>query len=189
MVGAIAIVATVSACGDSEPDAGPEVPANDYCAPVDNWDSELAAFEVEVLVLVNEARAEGAICGTSDVYEPAPALSMDPALRCAARIHALDMATQDYFSNLDPEGLRYSDRAAMAGYEAFTRGQNIGAAHSSPEQLVVAVLGSPGLCRTLMDPDATDFGMGRVFAEGVEHSSYWTQVYGGPTSASDETGE
>ena len=99
------------------------------------------------------------------------------------------MATQDYFSNLDPDGLRYEDRAELAGYAGFARGQTIGAAQSNAEQLVTAIIGSPGLCRTMMDPGATTFGMGYVLASEAEFPNYWVQVFGGETPISDETGE
>ena len=177
-IGVALLAGAVVGCADDEDPPAPEVPASEYCAAVDGWDPKLAAFELEVLAEINAAREAGATCGADEVFEPAPALRMDPALRCAARVHALDMATRDDVDNLDPEGLRYSDRAELAGYAGTARAQNIGAAQQDPEQLITAVLGSAGLCRTLMDPDADEIGVGHVLADEAEYPSYWVQVYG-----------
>ena len=175
----LALGACLCACTEDEPTPMPEVPELEYCAPVGGWEPDLSAFEDEVLVLINERRAGGALCGSDD-YAPAQMLSMSPALRCAARVHALDMATQDYFSNLDPDDLRYSDRAQLAEYEGTALGQNIGAAHATPAQLVTAMMGSAGWCRTLMEPSASEIGVAYVLAEEATYSNYWTQVYGAP---------
>ena len=177
------------ACPGPEPEPAPEVPATEYCAAVDNWAPTLAAFELEVLARVNEIRTEGTICNLDEEFAAVEPLTMDPALRCAARVHALDMATQDYFSNVDPDDLRYTDRAELAGYAGFARGQLIGAAQSDADQLVTAILGSPGLCRTMMDPGASEFGMGYVLTDAAEFPNYWVQVFGGESPSADETGE
>jgi uncharacterized protein YkwD len=172
----------ICACVPEDEPPPPEVPPDvEYCAPVRDWDPEWSALEAEVLVLINEHRAAGAECG-NDSFAPAEPLSMNPALRCAARIHALDMGARDFFSNLDPDGLGVSDRAVAAGYEGTAVSQNIGANHSTAAQLVEATMGSTGLCAHLMDPEAEELGVGFRPASGASYASYWTQVFGKPAS-------
>jgi uncharacterized protein YkwD len=171
--------AGVCACtGDPDQPELPEVPPDvEYCASVRDWDPALAQLEDQVLVLVNERRAEGAVCN-KDTYEPAEPLTMDPALRCAARKHALDMGEQDYFSNVDPDGLGFADRAAMAEYDGTALHQNIGGGQSVAEQVVTSIMGSSGLCAQLMDPVATQIGIGHAPDTEAKYVRYWAQVLG-----------
>ena len=46
-----------------------EVPNSEYCADVAAWEDTWVAWEDEVVELVNERRAQGAICG-GDEFEP-----------------------------------------------------------------------------------------------------------------------
>lgn len=162
---------------DDEEPKPPEVPEVEYCDAVRDWDPAWSAFEDEVLVLLNEQRAAGVTCG-EEAFDPAEPLRMDPALRCSARKHALDMAEQDYFSNLDAEDLDFHARAEAAGYAGMALEQNIGAEHSTPEQLVTAVMHHTELCVHVMTPEADEFGMGYLEYEGASYPTYWTQVFG-----------
>jgi uncharacterized protein YkwD len=175
MAGAICMACT--ACTpDEEPDP-PEVPAVEYCDAVRDWDPAWSAFEDEVLVRLNEHRAAGATCN-DQAFDPAEPLRMDPALRCAARKHALDMAEQDYFSNLDTDDLDFHARADAAGYTGTALEQNIGATHSTPEQLVEAVIQHSELCIHVMTPEADELGMGYLVYEGATYPNYWVQMFG-----------
>jgi uncharacterized protein YkwD len=173
MAGTICIGCTPEA----EQPEPPEVPEVEYCDAVRDWDPAWSAFEDEVLVQLNEQRAAGAMCG-DEVFDPAEPLRMDPALRCAARKHALDMGEQDYFSNLDPDTLDFHASAEAAGYAGAALEQNIGAAHSTPEQLVKAVMGHIELCTHVMTPQADELGMGYLEFEGASYPSYWAQTFG-----------
>lgn len=154
----------------------PEVPPDvEYCASVDGWPEELAQFEVDVVAELNLRRGEGAMCG-EDSFEPAEPLTMNAALRCASRKHALDMGEQGYFSNLDPDMLDFFARAELAQYEGTPLSQNIGANHHTPEQLVTALMGNTELCRHAMDPAADEIGVGYSVAD--DGWIYWVQVFG-----------
>ncbi|KIG12420.1 putative transmembrane protein [Enhygromyxa salina] len=175
---ALGLCLGICACTGNQEDEPPEVPADvEYCDAVSDWDPALSQLEAEVLVLVNEQRAAGAMCG-NDSFEPAQPLTMDPALRCAARRHAVDMGEQDYFSNLDPEGLTFADRAGMAEYEGTARGQTIGARQSVADQVVTAIMGSTGLCAQVMDPLANEIGIGHAPDTDAKYVRYWAQVFG-----------
>ncbi|PRQ06900.1 Cysteine-rich secretory protein family protein [Enhygromyxa salina] len=173
------ICAGTGACTGTQADPEqPEVPADvEYCASVSAWDPALAQLEDQVLVAVNERRAAGAMCGP-DSFEPAQPLTMDPALRCAARRHAVDMGAQDYFSNLDPDGLTFADRADLAEYDGAALSQNIGARQTTAEQVVTAIMGSNGLCAQLMDPAANEIGIGHAPDTDAKYVRYWAQVFG-----------
>jgi uncharacterized protein YkwD len=151
-----------------------DVPANDYCAAVSDWPDESAAFEDEVLTLVNERRVAGADCGEAGVFDPVPPLTMNDALRCAARAHSLDMSERGYFDHTDPDGLDPADRAAAAGYVGSTWGENIAAGYPSPESVMEGWMNSPGHCANIMRASFTEIGIG--YADG----NYWTESFGAP---------
>jgi uncharacterized protein YkwD len=175
---ALTAASVICACTpDDEPEPPEAVPDIEYCDAVREWEPAWSTFEEEVVVLLNERRAAGGNCADQS-FEPSGPLRMDPALRCAARKHALDMAEQDYFSNLDLEELDYHARAELAEYAGTALDQNIGAAHSTPEQLVTAVMGSVELCVHVLTPDADEIGVGYLEYEGSAFPNYWTQVFG-----------
>ena len=80
-----------------------DLPANDYCDAVADWDPQWIEFENEVLELVNQQRAAGAVCGDQGSFDPADPLTMNAALRCAARNHSMDMGLRDYFDHYNEE--------------------------------------------------------------------------------------
>ncbi len=166
-------------CNDSDDDdGGDDVSDAAYCDEVEGWDPSSIDFEDQVLELVNQRRSEGAVCGTT-TFDPAGPLVMDPALRCAARKHSLDMATRNFFDHNTPEGLTPWDRTMMAEYDANAIGENIAAGQPTPEDVMTAWMGSTGHCMNIMNPAATELGVGYVVA-GPEamYSVYWTQVFG-----------
>ena len=169
------------ASGDESPDPSGggdgTVPANDYCAGVSSWDATATEFEEDVLVLVNEARAAGADCG-GQVFGPAGPLTMNPALRCAARVHSEDMAVRNFFDHVNPDGDDPFVRMGYAGYTYFTAGENIAAGQQSPAMVMDSWMTSPGHCSNIMNPDFEDIGVGVFPAEGAAYSLYWTQTFG-----------
>lgn len=157
---------------DGNPPPPDDVPSNAYCDPVAAWDEAWAAFEEEVVTLMNVERAQGADCGSAGVFEPATALTMDPALRCAARKHSLDMSTRDFFGHTDPDGDGPGDRIEAAGYVPLLWGENIASGYSSPQAVVDGWMGSDGHCANIMNANFTDVGVG--YYEG----NLWTAAFG-----------
>lgn len=162
---------------DSGGGGGDEIPANAYCADVSSWDSAMTEFEEEVLILVNEARAEGANCGGQS-FGPAGPLTMNSALRCAARVHSKDMAERNYFDHNNPDGEDPFVRMERAGYNYFTAGENIAAGQPTPETVMQGWMDSPGHCSNIMNPDFEDLGVGTFSGTGAQFSIYWTQAFG-----------
>jgi hypothetical protein len=73
-----------------------------YCDGVSTWSPTWEGYENQVLTLVNQKRAAGASCG--GVYKPpAPALTLDTRLRCAARVHSQDMGANCWRSRGNAE--------------------------------------------------------------------------------------
>jgi uncharacterized protein YkwD len=151
-----------------------ESPDNAYCSAVNDWDAAWMAFEEQVLELVNRRRAEGADCGTTGTFDPAEPLAMDPALRCAARNHSMDMGLRGYFDHDTPEGLGPGDRLDQAAYSGSTWGENIAWGYATPEAVVTGWMTSPGHCANIMRGRFTQIGIG--YYDG----SLWTQTFGRP---------
>lgn len=174
-------------------DEGPDDASSDeaaadaqWCDEVVDWDPAWVAFEDAVLERVNEVRAEGVECPSSS-YEPGAApLRSVPSLRCAARKHALDMATRDFVGNFDPEGVNAFDRMEMAGYEGFPQGQNLAAGWPTPEAVVSGWLDVEDYCKQLMAPATDETGIGYAPGVGVTYEHYWTQTFGSTTEPEPE---
>ncbi len=154
---------------------GGEIPDNEYCAPVADWDPEWAEFEEEILVMVNEERALGADCGSYGVFGPADPMVMEPHLRCAARVHSKDMNDRDFFSHTNPDGEGPLDRMNRAEYPYSSWGENIAAGNAGPAATISQWMGSPGHCANIMDPMFNLLGVG--YYPGGEWE-LWTQNFG-----------
>jgi uncharacterized protein YkwD len=164
--------AVLADAGLSTSDAG-ATPNSAQCAATANWDPAWVAFEDEVLRLSNLQRQAGAVCGTTS-YPPVPPLSADPALRCAARLHAKDLQERDYFSHSTPDGVTFDQRITQAGYRWRTLGENIAAGYRTPQAVVLGWIQSPGHCQNIMNATFTQLGVG--FYDDYR----WTQDFGKP---------
>ena len=164
---------------------GLAVPEGEHCAAVADWDDSWSQFEEEVLLLSNEARAVGHNCDTMGEFGPTEPLTMSAALRCSARLHALDMGENDYFDHNSQDGTNPFERIAAAGYSGRAFGENIALGQSSPQQVVDGWLDSDGHCSNLMSPNFTEIGVG--FWRGDSGGGfararplYWVQNFGTP---------
>lgn len=157
--------------------SSPQIPGGDYCGDVENWDSALVEAEEEVLVLVNEARASGGICGSTS-KPPVPPLRMSGPLRCAARVHSKDMNDREFFDHNNPDGESPFDRMERAGYDYWAAGENIAYNYPTPRDVVTGWLESPGHCGNIMSVDFTEIGVGYYAEGGAGHM--WTQTFGDP---------
>jgi uncharacterized protein YkwD len=152
------------------------VPEEPYCAVTEGWDPEYAAMEDEIVVLVNQFRAQGANCGGEEMPPVGP-LTMDPNLQCAARVHTKDMADRDFFDHDNPDGDGPSERMDAAGYDGRNWGENIAAGRDTPEETMDQWMNSPGHCTNIMAEDFTLIGVG--YYPGGEYGHLWTQTFGG----------
>lgn len=169
-----------------------EIPEGEYCDRVADWDPGWAAFEAEVLRLVNVERANGGECTGQSASGPVrrsfPAsapLMQNGYLRCAARNHALDMAANRYFSHDQPQtGETPSGRITRTGYLWSAVGENIAVGQSSPAQVVSDWMGSYPHCTNILEPSFVELGVGFFDAEQPHEGNipglYWTQNFGTP---------
>ena len=84
----------------------------------------MTPFEEEVWLLVNQRRAEGAICG-GEYYDPAPDLAAEQMLHNAAKRHSEDMAVRDFVDHVNPDGESMVDRAEAEYYPWWALAENI----------------------------------------------------------------
>jgi len=158
------------------PPPSSDIPNNTYCSSVISWPVASQDFEAQVLVLVNQRRAAGATCPTYGYKAPAPALTMNGALRCAARKHDQDMIANNFFSHTGTGGTTPWQRIASAGYGAYkAAAENIAAGQTTPAAVVTGWMNSAGHCKNIMDPALKEIGVG--YATGGAYGHYWTQNF------------
>jgi uncharacterized protein YkwD len=161
------------------PATGDEVPPGEHCQPVAMWDPAWTAFEDEVLELVNANRAMGWNCDAEGQFAATAPLTMNPFLRCAARLHSKDMNDRDFFAHDNPDGDGPSERIDATGYVGGTWGENIAMGQATPQQVVSGWMESDGHCANIMRPSFTEIGVG--FVQGATRRDlYWTQTFGAP---------
>lgn len=141
------------------------------CAPTEQ--------QQEMLTLVNEARSQARQCGEQS-FEPVAPLAWSCKLYEAAKTHSADMAENDYFSHMSPEGIGIEQRIEEQGYVWRAVGENIAAGHLSASAAVNGWLESPGHCRNIMSGAFTEMGMASADNPGSRYTNYWTQSLGQP---------
>lgn len=183
-----------------------DVPNTPACAAVADWPEERAAAEEALLVLVNEARAAGATCGGMARPATTP-LTMDPYLRCAARLHSLDMGEREYFSHATwnaaastcedddgcPDGTMCagetssstpmrcgktpSTRVSEVGGPSGAGWENIAAGNDTVEETMDQWMNSAGHCNNIMNSSLKTIGIGWAAVPGSPYTNYWTQAF------------
>jgi uncharacterized protein YkwD len=165
---------TTTTGGGNDPEP---LPDNAYCNPVSDWPQDWIDAELEVLDLVNQARAQGGNCGTEGNFPPSGPLEWHPALTCAARVHSKDMADNDFFSHTNLQGNGPGWRLAQAGYNGGGWGENIAAGYGDPNSVVQGWLDSDGHCANMLNPNFSLIGIGYAYGDG-QWGHYWTQTFG-----------
>ena len=120
----------------------------------------------KMLNLVNQVRATGCKCGTTNM-PPVPALKWNNLLAQAAYLHSVDMDTNDYFSHTSLDGRTARDRIRAIGYNWANYGETIARGYGDEEGVMNAWFTSTEHCKILMGNDFTEVGAGR---EGY----FWT---------------
>lgn len=143
-------------CGTSSD----QVPDVAYCDPVASWPGSAQDWESRMLDLFNQARATGATCGANGYFEPTGALTMESALRCASRVHSMDMHDRQFFDHTNPDGLGPRDRFELAGWAGGGWGENIIAGYGSADAAFDGWMASDGHCANIMNPGFTQVGIG-----------------------------
>jgi uncharacterized protein YkwD len=170
-------------CEEGEPascaeQCGVEEPFDPKSAD-DGWDPDFADFEDRVLELTNERRERGGCCGDEGCFSPTGPLAFDERLRRSARLHARNMAEQDFFSHDDLDGRTPFDRIRASGYRGCAMGENIAAGHETPEKAVENWMASPGHCANILSADFGYLGVGYDYAHRSIYGHFWVQNFGG----------
>jgi uncharacterized protein YkwD len=175
-----AAVTTPSAAATSVPStAATSAPA---AASVSDTSCGLNApggIQAEMLQRVNALRASGAVCG-SVVYPAAAALSWNSNLLQAARVHATDMAGNNYFSHTGLDGRTPAQRVLAAGYSYSRTGENIAAGQTSVQSAMAAWTASASHCQNMMTPDYRDIAVACVRNDAATYRIYWVMEMGRP---------
>ena len=142
------------------------------------WDPGWEDLDLALFDATNAARAAGGDCPTG-TFEPAPPLTFNSDLACAARGHALNKATNDFFEHDSLDGRDPGRRIEEAGYAWTSWAENIAAGRESAADTVQGWLDSDtGHCENLLNPDMVDGGFGYAFGEDSTYQHYWVQVFG-----------
>jgi uncharacterized protein YkwD len=127
-----------------------------------------AAFEAEVLAIVNEERVK-ANC---------PAVTSDDRLVAAARAHSADMAARNYFSHTTPEGVDFATRITAAGYRWSGAGENIAKGQRTPADVMTSWMNSAGHKANILNCGFKNLGVG--VAADAGGTLLWTQDFASP---------
>jgi uncharacterized protein YkwD len=166
----------------------PSTPTPPAVAPADSGLSsaqqcELSDFQAELLRLVNERRARGAVCGTESL-PAAPALSWKASLAQGAARHSQDMVDKNFFSHTGSDGSNAGQRISAAGYSWSRWGENIAYGYTSSAAVVDGWMKSEGHCRNIMNAAFTEMGLACVRQSQSNSASSirwaWTQVLATP---------
>jgi uncharacterized protein YkwD len=131
---------------------------------------------LEVLRLVNAARAQPQRCGSSSMPAARP-LQLAPLLSDAARAHAEDMLRYDYFEHTGHDGSSPAERVAATGYHYRIVGENLASGPETPQEAVRGWIASPPHCQNLMDPRFEELGVAFAATRSGEPRIYWVQVF------------
>lgn len=127
--------------------------------------------EQEVLALINEERIR---LGMTP-------LEWDEDLARAARYHAYDLATQDYFDHqsYDRSGGKLVevggtfDRIKKFYSASFVNSENIAAGNESPKATYEQWFNSPGHYDNMFNKSSKKVGLGVFYDENSSYGSYW----------------
>lgn len=124
--------------------------------------SSTAAYEAEVVRLVNERRAEQGL-------KP---LTQDWQLSRVARYKSQDMSELGYFSHTSPTYGSPFDMMKSFGISYRSAGENIAKGYRTPEEVVNAWMNSPGHRANILNSSYTHIGVGYV-----NSGNHWTQMF------------
>ena len=109
---------------------------------------------------INLVRQRGCNCGV-EYMPPVADLSVNNQLQNAAIIHATDMAEQNYFDHLSPDGGTPAERATSAGYKGDFRAENLAKGYPDADQVINACKNSVSHCKAMMDSTYIEIGAGK----------------------------
>jgi len=100
------------------------------------------------------------------------ALQVDSRLTSAAQGHAIDMATNGYFSHTSMDGRAFDQRIRAAGYSS-PAAENIASGQAIPSEVMQDWMQSPGHRANIVNCSIKAIGAGYD-----SRGNYWTQSFG-----------
>jgi uncharacterized protein YkwD len=110
-------------------------------------------------------------------------LKLDPALVAAANAYAKTLADNNWFYcgcdfHTGPDGSQPDQRVYAAGYTGRWKGEAIAGGQSSGQQAITTWLNSPPHAAIVLDPNATEVGIGYFYKAGDLYGHYWVLTTG-----------
>ena len=148
-------------------DANPQVSNRDLIYPglsltIPTLDSSVAAYESEVIRLVNEIRRQNGLSALTANWE----------LSRIARYKSQDMVDNRYFSHTSPTYGTPFQMIRAFGLSYRTAGENIAYGQRTPQAVVDAWMNSSGHRANILNAAFTQIGVGYVSS-----GHYWTQMF------------
>lgn len=150
--------------------------ASPYPLPTVEQSSDLAE---QVLILVNQARAEARWCGNQE-FSMAPPLLHSDLLQQAALVHAQDMSNNGLSGHEGSIGDLPAERLTQSGYRWSAMAENIACGQNRAEQIVEGWLASPRHCANVMNARFVHMGVAFAVNPNSKFGIYWTQVLAAP---------
>jgi len=187
--GLVFALALGSGCDVADVPATDELAGIEGCESVLDWPEAASLLEARVIERISEERRTGGRCGDR-VYPPQGPIARDPALHCAARLHSLDMLTDNYVGFVAEDELGIADRLGQVGYDYAIWAASVGAGWTVADNAVDAWLLNERQCWKLFAEELEGVGVGvatipeELVAMDEEgelipaHTSYWTLVVG-----------
>jgi uncharacterized protein YkwD len=108
-------------------------------------------------------------------------LTVTAQLTKAAQAREDDMAAQEYFSHVSPQGIRAWSFIQAQCYGYRSAGENLAINFTDSETLVAAWMNSPGHRSNLLNPQFTEIGVGIAAGEFKGHKTlYVVQLFARP---------
>lgn len=139
-----------------------EETTKEEAATTEDVNSEISAFEKEVVELTNAERTKQGL----------KALEMDTELSKVAGIKSQDMKDKNYFDHTSPTYGSPFDMMKSFGIDYSAAGENIAMGQTTPQQVVTSWMNSEGHRANILSSNFTHIGVGHV-----ESGNYWTQMF------------
>jgi uncharacterized protein YkwD len=146
------------------------------CEAAQFWPYAFAEREDALLELVNDTRLEGGVCGDA-VRNPVDAVLLSPALKCAARLHAVDIATTGDLAHRGSDGTDTHARVDAALYDNIPSAELLAADFVDPQATLDEWKGSPEHCNEIFRARTDEIGIGYGENEDGD-STAWVIVFG-----------
>lgn len=128
------------------------------------------SLESEIINLINLERAK----------ESLPKLTEQSQLTQTARLHAEDMACNDFFSHESPANGGVVARVTAQGYAFSAIGEIIGAGYADSQSVIDGWMASADHKSNILNPDFTQIGVGYAAWDDSSYGYYWVVVFGTP---------